>query len=179
MTNQDRGRVGGGADRLHGLPVDRVRGRVAAYVYGNILVLAAVVAVSFDPENRWAPVIVVVATSVTTFLAHAVAHNIGEALGRASDDARLHVRREARDAVPIISSGAGPAVLLALGALGWLPLDLSYSLATAIIVLRLAATGVFVQRVSGQRSPVVALWSGFALALVSVTIVALKVLLTH
>lgn len=137
------------------------------------------VAISTEPEDRWAPVIVVVATSVTTFLAHAVAHNIGQALGRGDEEARLHVRREARDAMPIISSGAGPAVLLALGALGWLPPNLAYLIAAAFVVVRLAATGAFVRRVSGQRSPVVALWSGFALALVSVVIVALKVALTH
>ena len=56
------------------LPVERVRSRVSAYVYGNILVLAAILATS--PENiaHWTAVIFVVATTATTFLAHVVAH---------------------------------------------------------------------------------------------------------
>jgi hypothetical protein len=81
---------------------------VGAYVYGNILVLAALLATS--PENiaHWTAVIIVVATSATTFLAHFVAHNIGQAIGRTDDELRLHLAQEAHDAVPIMNSGAGP-----------------------------------------------------------------------
>jgi hypothetical protein len=76
-------------------------------------------------------------------------------------------------------SGTVPAVLLALGALGWLLPELSRLLAEAVVVLRLAATGIFVWRISGNASPLVGLWSGFALAGISVVIAALKEILTH
>lgn len=162
------------------LPVERVRSRVGAYVYGNILVLAAIVATSPESIANWTAVVIVVATSATTFLAHVVAHRIGEAIGRTDDeDLRLRLAQMARDAVPIVSSGTGPAVLLALGAVGWLPPELSQRLAEAFVVLRLALTGIVVRRVSGSASPLAGLWSGFALAGISVVIAALKEILTH
>ncbi len=162
------------------LPVERVRSRVGAYVYGNILVLAAIFATSPQSIANWTAVVIVVATSATTFLAHVVAHNIGQSIGRRTDDAlRLHLAQMARDAVPIMSSGTGPAVLLALGALGWLSPGLSQLLAEAFIVLRLALTGIVVRRVSGSASPLAGLWSGFALAGIGVAIAALKEILTH
>jgi hypothetical protein len=126
-----------------------MRSRVSAYVYGNIFVLAAIFAISLESFTDWTAVIIVVATSATTFLAHVVAHNIGQAIGRAGDELRLHLAQEARDAVPIMTSGTGPAVLLALGAVGWLPPELSQLLAEVAIVLRLAATGIIVRRISG------------------------------
>jgi hypothetical protein len=161
------------------LPVERVRSRVGAYIYGNIFVLAAIFATSLESFTDWTAVIIVVATSATTFLAHVVAHNIGQAIGRAGDELRLHLAQEARDAVPIMTSGTGPAVLLALGAVGWLPPELSQLLAEVSIVLRLAATGIIVRRISGHASPLAGVWFGFALAGIGVVIAALKYILTH
>jgi hypothetical protein len=130
------------ARRQHDLPVERVRSRVGAYIYGNILVLAAIFATSSQGIAHWSAVVVVIATSATTFLAHVVAHNTGQAIGRPRDEAlRLQLAQEARDAVPIMNSGAGPAVFLALGALGFLPPGFSQVLAEAYVVVRLAGTG--------------------------------------
>src|SRR5215216_3860735 len=90
------------ARRQHDLPVERVRSRVGAYIYGNILVLAAIFATSSQGIAHWSAVlVVVVATSATTFFAHVLAHNIGQAIGRPRDETlRLHLAQEARDAVP-------------------------------------------------------------------------------
>jgi hypothetical protein len=52
---------------------------------------------------------------------------------------------------------------------------LSLLLAEAYVVMRLAAMGIVVRRISGQA----ALWSGFALAGIGVVIAALEVMLTH
>jgi len=168
------------ARRQHNLPVERVRSRVGAYIYGNILVLAAIFATSPEGVAHWTAVVIVVATSATTCLAHVVAHNIGQAIGRADEDAlRVHLAQEARDAVPIMTSGAGPAVFLALGALGWLPPGLSQVLAEAYVVLRLAGMGIIVRRISGEASRLPGRWSGFAIAGISVVIAALKNIVTH
>jgi hypothetical protein len=152
---------------------------VGAYVYGNIFVLAAIFATSPESIAKWTAGIIVVATSATTFLAHVVAHNIGQSIGRSDDELRLHLAQETRDAVPIMSSGAIPAVLLALGAVGWLPPELSLLLAEAAIVVRLAALGIVVRRISGHVSPLVGLWYGLALAGIGVVMAALKYILTH
>jgi len=172
------------ARRQHNLPVERVRSRVGAYIYGNILVLAAIFATSPQSIAHWTAVVIVVATSATTFLAHVVAYNIGQAIGRADDETlRLHLAQEARDAahdaVPIMTSGAGPAVFLALGASGWLPPGLSQVLAEAYVVVRLAGTGIIVRRISGDASRLAGPWSGLALAGIGVVIAALKYIVSH
>src|SRR5215211_3562626 len=167
------------ARRQHDLPVERVRSRVGAYIYGNILVLAAIFATSSQGIAHGSAV-VVVATSATTFLAHVVAHNTGQAIGRPRDDTlRLQLAQEARDAVPIMNSGAGPAVFLVLGALGWLPPGFSQVLAEAYVVVRLAGTGIIVRRISGDASRLAGPWSGLALAGIGVVIAALKYIVSH
>jgi hypothetical protein len=168
------------ARRQHDLPVERVRSRVGAYIYGNILVLAAIFATSPQSIAQWSAVVIVVATSATTFFAHVFAHRIGQAIGRDDDEAlRLHLAQEARDAVPIMNSGAGPAVFLTLGAFGWLPPGLSQVLAEAYVVVRLAGTGIIVRRISGDASRLAGPWSGLALAGIGVVIAALKNIVTH
>jgi hypothetical protein len=161
------------------LPLARVRSRVSAYLYGNILVLAAVAASTPDSILHGAALITVAATTVTTFLAHIVAHGVGQQLGRTEEDARLHVKDELRDALPILSSGVIPVLILALGALTVLSPAWSVVVAAIIPISRIALTGIDVERVSRNRSSIATLWTGFALALVSAVIVVLKVLLTH
>ena len=162
------------------LPVERVRSRVGAYIYGNILVLAAIIATSPESIAHGSAVVFVVATAATTFLAHVVAHRIGQSIGHTDEEAlRLHLAQEARDAVPILSSGAGPAVLLALGAVGWLPPEFSQLLAEAVVVVRLAGMGIIVRRLSGYTSPRARPWSGFVIAGIGIVIAALKDILTH
>src|SRR5919112_2362304 len=168
------------ARRQHDLPVERVRSRVGAYIYGNILVLAAIFATSPQSIAHWSAVFIVVATSATTFLAHVVAHNTGQAIGRRDEETlRLHLAQEARDAVPIMNSGAGPALFLALGALGWLPPGLAQLFAEAYVVVRLAGTGIIVRRISGEASRLSGPWSGLALAGIGVVIAALKYIVSH
>jgi hypothetical protein len=168
------------ARRQHDLPIERVRSRVSAYIYGNIFVLAAIFATSPQSISHWSAVVIVVATSATTFFAHVFAHRIGQAIGRTDEEGlRLHLAQEARDAVPIMNSGSGPAVLLALGALGWLPAGLSQLLAEAYVVVRLAGTGIVVRRLSDAASRQGGLWSGLALAGIGIVIAALKQILTH
>ncbi|HEX5849467.1 MAG TPA: hypothetical protein VFY59_09735 [Rubrobacter sp.] len=167
--------------RLHEeLPVERVRSRVSAYIYGNIFVLAALFATSPESVAHWTAAVIVLATSATTFFAHVVAHNIGQAIGRTeNEELRVQLSREARDAVPIMTSGTIPAVLLGLGALGWLAPGLSQVLAEAYVVVRLAGTGIVVRRLSGETSDQGGFWSGLALAGIGVVIAALKQILTH
>src|SRR5215212_4415806 len=167
--------------RLHeDLPVERVRSRVSAYIYGNIFVLAAIFATSPESVAHLTAVVIVGATSATTFFAHVVAHNIGQAIGRTDEeDLRVQLSKEARDAVPIMTSGTVPAVLLGLGAVGWLSSGLSQLLAEAYVVVRLAGTGIVVRRLSGAASRKGGFWSGLALAVIGIGIAALKQVITH
>ncbi len=89
---------------------------MSAYVYGTLLALAAVVVVDPHAIEDGSAVLIVLGTTATTFLAHVFAEIVAyRAIGDVSDRTD-HVRARAaadelRDAVPIASSGALPAVL--------------------------------------------------------------------
>ncbi|MGV9858601.1 hypothetical protein ACWDTD_08100 [Gordonia sp. NPDC003425] len=103
------------------LPPRRAASRLSAYVYGNILVLAAVVAVSPHDLESGHAFWIVIGTGATTYVAHVFADlvaqgSIPEAHGGSHDSAptnadRDHVLGELRDAVPIVSSAAAVVAL--------------------------------------------------------------------
>lgn len=162
--------------------LERVRSRVTAYVYGNVLVLAAVVGCAPESVRSGRAVVVVLATMVTTYLAHVVAHRVGEGVGRRRDEAELHLRAELRDAAPIITSGAVPALLLGVAAAaglegGWAAA--AQLVAVLVPVARLAATGSVTSRLVPGGPSRGAFWSALGLAAAGSLIAVVKVLLTH
>ena len=162
--------------------LERVRSRVTAYVYGNVLVLAAVVGCAPESVRSGRAVVVVLATMVTTYLAHVVAHRVGEGVGRRHDEAALHLRAELRDAVPIVTSGALPALVLAATAVAGLEgaAAAAAQLAAALVpVARLAATGSVTSRLVPGGPSRSAFWSAVGLAVAGSLIGVVKVLLTH
>ena len=165
-----------------GLDVGRARARTSAYVYGNITVLAAVVATTPYSLAGWDGVVAVVATALATLLAHVIAESTSHRIGAGDGPGPAHAapfRDELRDVLPIATSGALPAALLALGTLGVLPLLVAEVLATAVVVVRLAGVGLVVERLSGRKPSAGALWGGIGLAVVSAVVAGLKAVLTH
>jgi hypothetical protein len=174
----DTGRVAGArAQRRSDVAEARAESRVSAYVYGNVLVLAAVVGASPAAVRSGAAVAIVVGTVLSTYVAHVLAHSIGSLLvGEATWTA---VREELRDAVPIISSGTTPAVLLGVTAAGWLPAAWGQALASVILLGRIAATGAVYRRLR-EDVPAGRAWAvGVAAAGVATVVVVLKLTLTH
>lgn len=165
--------------KAEALGLDRVRSRTSAYVYGNVLVLAAVVQNNESTIASGRAVIIVLVTMVTTYLAHVLAHDVAEHIGRSSDEHQVHLRAELRDAFPIVSSGVPPALVLGMGALGWLDTELAQLLAAVIVVVRLAMTGWVVGRVSADHAPRRSRWSGVVLAIAGLVIAILKVEFLH
>ncbi|NEK95275.1 hypothetical protein GCU67_14045 [Modestobacter muralis] len=157
--------------------VDRAESRVAAYVYGNVLVLAAVVGASPSAVGSGTAVVLVVGTVVSTFVAHVLAHSIGALFG--GEDGRTAARVALRDAVPILSSGVTPAVLLAATALGWLSGPWGQSLSAVVLLGRIAGTGVVYRRLRADV-PLRRAWTvGVLAAVVAAVAVVLKLTLTH
>jgi len=159
-------------------PEDAAR-RVAAFVYGDILVLAALVAL--DPEDLNGPkaVAYVVGTGVSTFVAHLLAESVGF---RVRTDQRLtgeHLRHELRDSVPIVSATSLPALLMGAALLGWLEAETALLLAIAVTILRLASLGWVVGHVRRRRASMRTFLFGVLLALAGVGAAALKWWLTH
>jgi len=165
-----------------GLDVVRARRRTSAFVYGNITVLGAVVAVGAGAVHDGTAVLAVLATALTTFVAHVVADVVSSRV-TSGPDAPPHpeheVREELRDATPIATSGTLPAVVLALGWLTALDAGAAQLLAALVVVARLALTGVVVQRLSGRPASPAALWGGVALAALSAVVAVVKAVTTH
>jgi hypothetical protein len=153
--------------------------RVAAFVYGDILVLAALIAL--DPEDLlgFKAVAYVVGTGISTFVAHVLAESVG---GRVRTNKGLTgelLRHELRDAIPIISATTLPACLMGVALLGWLNPYTALQLAISVTVLRLAALGWVVGHLRRQRASLRTFLLGMLMALVCSVAAALKWWLTH
>uniref|UniRef100_A0A942SY09 MAPEG family protein n=1 Tax=Neobacillus citreus TaxID=2833578 RepID=A0A942SY09_9BACI len=163
------------------LPVEHVRDRMSSYIYGNITVLSAAIAVNPEQIHHGAAVLTVLATAVLTYLAHVLAHVVAHGFGDQGSDAqqRESAATIVRNANPIATSGLIPAVLYAAAWAGWVPAGWSQVAAIVILVARIGLVGVFMQRFSGRRPTFLGLWGGVVLAAVAFVIGLVKVVLTH
>jgi hypothetical protein len=153
------------------LPPREARERTTAYVYGNVLVLAAVVQATLG-EVTGRSVVIVLGTAVTTFMAHVFAGVV-----TSTTWSRRTLLHEARDARPILTAGLVPAALLWL-ALYWLPAPLAVVLAEVLLIVRIAVTGKVAARLAGEPTSRITAVAGIVIALVALVIVLMKVALT-
>ena len=155
------------------LAPSRAARRMSAYVYGNVLVLAAVVAATNDAIEDGHAIWIVLGTTVSTYLAHIYSEAVGHSVldtGEAE-----HFPDELRDAVPILSSGGVPIVALLLCWLDLLPADASQIIAGGVIVIRLASVGVWIERLHGNRPSWRMIAAGLGSAAFCALIVFIKV----
>jgi hypothetical protein len=160
-----------------------MRDRMSSYIYGNITVLAAAIAVDPQAIHHGSAVWAVLATAVLTYLAHVLSHLVAHGFG-ADDSETDDARRESvativRNANPIATSGLIPAVLYAAAWIGWIPAPWAQTAALVILAVRIGMVGVFMQRFSGRRPTFLGLWGGIVLAAVAFVIGFVKVVLTH
>ncbi|NRQ51683.1 hypothetical protein [Aeromicrobium stalagmiti] len=154
---------------------DEVADRISAYVYGNILTLAALVVLHTDEVENGAGLAIVVGTALSTFVAHAYAESLGGAArGHASSFGVV-----LRDSLPIMSAAAVPALLMLAGALEWFSPTVCLRIAETWVVVRLALTGFIVGRLRGMPVTFHTWVASIGLAAVALAIVAVKVVLTH
>jgi hypothetical protein len=157
---------------------DRAAARVSAYLYGDVLVLAALIALAPADLTRAKGVTYVLGTAVSTFVAHVLADALGLSIrsGHVTRGVLLH---EVRDALPIVSAAVGPALLMVPALTGTWSTSLALDLAVAVTVLRLAALGWVVGRVRGRRPSVRTFAAGLVLAALGWGAALLKYRLTH
>jgi hypothetical protein len=156
--------------------IDEIADRISAYVYGNILTLAALVVLHTDEIEHGVGLAIVVGTALSTFAAHAYAERLGvEARGSAHASWTVVLR----DSMPILSSAAVPALLMVVGSLEWASPTACLRIAEAWVVIRLALTGFIVGRLRGQDVTAKTWLSSIVLALIAIAIVGIKVVLTH
>ena len=161
------------------LPRDSVASRVSAYVYGNVLVMAALIALHPDELRGPSGVLYVLGVGASTYVAHAVGEAVGLRVrtGRSLD--RTALRHELRDALPIATAAGVPAAVLLLAWTELLDAGAVLVLALALVDVRLALIGSVVARISGERSSVRVFLAGFVLAAVAAAAAVLKWQLTH
>ncbi len=157
-------------------PIDEAADRISAYVYGNILLLAALVVLAREDVRDGAGLAIVAGTAVSTFVAHTYAERLGAAVRSAEHSSWSVVLR---DSVPILSAAAVPALLMGLGALDALPATTCLRLAEAWVVARIALTAFIVGRLQGRPVTVRTWIASVGLAATALVIVAVKVVLTH
>lgn len=153
--------------------------RISAFVYGNILVMAALVALR--PADLLEPTAIayVAGTGFSTFIAHVLAESVGL---RVRADRRMSwqdLRHELRDSVPIVSSATFPLLMMALAGLGWLDPEVALPAAIGATVLRLAGLGLVVGHLRGRRPSARTVVAGALLALFCLAAAILKAWLTH
>jgi hypothetical protein len=145
--------------------------RLSAYVYGNILILAALVPFQDDPEIGHA-MVVVIGTALSTFIAHAFAEFLG-------GDGSVHPRALLRESMPILTTALVPLLLLWIARAGRMEAGPAVLVAEIVIIGRIASTGMVAARLRDEKSRVRVLLSGALVAGIALLIVLLKVSLTH
>ncbi len=161
------------------LPVERVRVRIAAYIYGDIIVLGVLLALDSQPPHPVLTALTVGAATVFSYVAHVFAHAVGDRVGRTDGSAPFTVRDDLRDAWPIASTGLIPTAILVLVAVGILPSRLGVLLAVGIVLIRLAAVGFVTARLTGRRAPLVAIGGGLVIAAVGTAVAVFEAFLVH
>jgi hypothetical protein len=159
------------------LPPRRADNRVSAYVYGDVLVLAATAGVYEDTIRTGEALLVVVGTIVSTYVAHVLADVVGAVFG--GHEVRTALLEELRDSVPIVSAGVPPLVLFTAAMLGWPTPAWAQAVSSALLVLRLGTIGVVYHHLKEPIGWSRAAWFGLVVAGVAAVAVALKLVLLH
>ncbi|MEV0297470.1 hypothetical protein [Nocardia sp. NPDC050710] len=161
------------------VPLDRdnAASRISAYIYGNILVLAALVPIV--TADKYVGILVVLGTALSTFVAHVFAEAVGHSVRDQSALTLRGSRHDLRNSVPILSSAVLPCIILATGWLGWLDPRTAQILAELAVLVRIGSIVFVIGRLKGERPTGVSVFAAVVLTVVAVTVVIIKILLTH
>lgn len=161
------------------ISVDDAATRIAAYVYGNVAVLAALATITQEEAGTGSAALLVVGVAISTFLAHALAHGISRRLHADTPLTSSGVRHELRDCVPILTAALLPALLLVLAWLTSVPAVWAQVLAGLWLVVRLALVGSLVARYRRAPTSGRIVLSGVVLAVLASAVTLVKVFLGH
>ncbi|MFE6924280.1 hypothetical protein ACFVAV_24870 [Nocardia sp. NPDC057663] len=151
--------------------------RISAYIYGNVLILAALIPVAPSAGN--VGILVVLGTALSTFIAHTFAESVGRSVRQNPPQSPPQRWANLRDSLPILSSAVLPCAILAAAALGWLEPRTAQVLAEVVMLVRIGGIAFVIHRLQGRRPDRSTLAGAILLSCAATTIVAIKVILTH
>ena len=154
-------------------------GRISAFVYGNILCLAAVVVLTPEEMHSWHGWVYVLGTGASTYLAHVVAALVAHRVTEGRPVSPSEVLDETKRAWPIAASTFVPVVILVAAALSMIAPTHAWVAAQAVIMIQLASLGLWVARAAGERPRIGLFLPGIALAFVGALVALAKAMLTH
>ncbi|MET7772310.1 hypothetical protein [Nocardia sp. NPDC005366] len=162
-----------------GAPLDRknAASRISAYIYGNILVLAALVPVVTTDVH--VGILIVLGTALSTFVAHIFAEAVGHSVGDGGVATRAEKLRGLRNSVPILSSAVLPCAVLATGLVGWLEPRTAQLIAEFAILVRIGGIVFVIGRLKGDRPTRGSVLAAVSLTTMATTVVIVKIVLTH
>ncbi|WP_305789830.1 hypothetical protein [Symbioplanes lichenis] len=162
-----------------GLPRDQAAARIAAYVYGNIIVFATTVPLTPDDLHHAHATLLVLGVAASTYLAHVFADIVGHNVRSELPLTRADLGHELRDSWPVLTSGLIPAALLLAGAWHWLPERAAIVTSEVYLLLRMALIGLLVERLRSGRPSARTLLAGVLLAAAAAGVSLVKVAIGH
>ncbi|WP_327150959.1 hypothetical protein [Nocardia sp. NBC_01329] len=161
------------------MPLDpgNAASRVSAYIYGNILVLTALVPVVTSYKH--VGILVVLGTAASTFIAHSFAETVGDSVRQRRTATMSDRVRELRNSVPILSSAVLPCAILAAGWLGWIEPRAAQILAEVVVLIRIGGIVFVIGRLRGEHPGRASVVAATLLTLVATTVVVVKIALSH
>jgi len=162
------------------IPGRRVLGeRLGGYIYGTIVVLAAMIEGQQAYRDGTGHVaLIVLLTTVVFWLAHVYAHSLAQSVSTGRRVSRRDVLSIAHRESSIIEAAVLPVAMLGLGKLGAFSLHTAVWLAIACAVAVLVAQGLRYARLEHLGTFATAAIVGANLAL-GLSLVALKLLVGH
>jgi hypothetical protein len=127
-------------------------GRITAYVYGNLVVLGALLAQIPSSAASTRGALTILAAGLSTFVAHAFADMLGRRVGHGHRSVLHAALASARESLPIVTSAIVPIGILAIGAwMNWseAPVQLAAEL---FICARVGMIGATAERYRGRPS---------------------------
>lgn len=152
-------------------------GRITAYVYGNLVVLGALLAMVPSTAASTQGALAIVAAGLSTFVAHAFADLLGRRVGHGHRSVVHAALAAGRDSLPIVTSAIVPIGILAVGAwIGWseAPVQLAAEL---FICVRIGMIGATAERFRGRPSSRRFVLVGVAIAVAAALVSLMKVMI--
>ncbi|MEV0361828.1 hypothetical protein [Nocardia fusca] len=160
-------------------PLDRdnAASRISAYIYGNILVLTALVPIVTAEKHLG--ILVVLGTALSTFIAHSFAETVARTVREQHTPTLGDRVRALRNSAPILTSAVLPCAILAAGWLDWLAPRTAQILAELVVLVRIGGIVFVIGRLRGRRPTRATVVTALLLTLAAALVVIVKIALTH